>query len=265
MKKRVIMMLLASMMVVGTFSGCGQSLAAEVGEKQEEAEGDAEDEESDEEEFDDEEFEEELDDEYVEYEEDDEDAIELEGDGEFTIDEDGDVIIDGEDGEEMEEVEEVAYASFDEVKASLEAGVGIAEVKLANCEHPILFVADETYEYEGVNAASDVSVYAYDSDGKVYMYGWLSSDSENMPITVSDEYFYVADDEYVEKDFVDETQGYMLSKEEAMIEEEDGKTTYYVYSYDDDFEGEVDDDTVFKRLMQEYKDATVLSFEALSK
>jgi hypothetical protein len=151
---------------------------------------------------------------------------------------------------------------YDEVISSLNAGQAYAYVDIAGGEHQALLVADDTYDDgNGHNAAISAELYCLDTDGSVISYTNVLSEGTAYPIAVKDGYLYYGGNHHVAKEYIDLQYASVVTKEDAEETfDEDGNTTYYYFSLDDEFEGEVDDDSYLARLFDEYGDADVVDF-----
>jgi hypothetical protein len=151
---------------------------------------------------------------------------------------------------------------YDEVISSLKAGQAYAYVDIAGGEHQALLVADDTYDDgNGHNVAISAALYCLDTDGSVINYTNVLSEGTAYPIAVKDGYLYYGGNHHVAKEYIDLEYASVMTKEDAEESfDENGNEAYYYFSLDDEFEGEVDDDSHLMQLFDEYGEADVVDF-----
>jgi hypothetical protein len=151
---------------------------------------------------------------------------------------------------------------YAEVIDSLKSGQAYAYVDIAGGEQQALLVADDTYDDgNGHTAAIFAELYCLDTDGSVISYTNIISEGTAYPIEVKDGYLYYGGPHHVAKEYINLEYCSVVTKEDASETfDEEGNATYYYFSLDDEFEGEVDDDSYLTRLFDEYGEADVVDF-----
>ena len=180
---------------------------------------------------------------------------------------DANATIEDSDTAETKEEEEVTDSyisnleSFDSIISQLKSGQAYALVDIGSGNEALL-VASGVYDNgDGNMAAIDAMIYGYDADHNIIQYGQIMSDGTAYPLSVKDGYLYFGGGHHVEKEYIDESVSSIITKEDASETfDEDGKATYYYFSLDNQFEGEVEDDSKLTKLFDEYADADVINF-----
>lgn len=127
-------------------------------------------------------------------------------------------------------------------------------------EYDLLLVTDSVYDYgDGVMAAIDATVYGFDADGNAMEFGIIESEGTAYPISVSNGCLMYGGNHHVAKTFC--ASGSMITKMDASeVFDEEGNATYYIFDYDNMYEGEADDNTALMALYDEYATAVVINF-----
>ena len=147
------------------------------------------------------------------------------------------------------------------VISTLKPGQAYACVNIGT-ERSALLVSNFVYDYSnGINAAFEANIYAFDKNGTVVSHGTAKSDTREYPLSVKEGYLYTGGENRILKSYVREGNKYAVTKEIAQeISDAEGNVTHYFFSMDQQFAGNVADDSNLKRLQQEYSEAAVISF-----
>ena len=151
--------------------------------------------------------------------------------------------------------------SLDSIIVSLEPGQGYAIVNIGT-KNDVLLVSSGIYEYEaGKMTAMDAFIYGYDSKNSIMEYGEVVSTGTSCPLSVKDGFLYFGGGHQVDKIYVDEASSSIIIKEfAAETFDINGNITYHYSSSDENFEGEVENDSNLMRLFDEYADAEIVEF-----
>lgn len=152
-----------------------------------------------------------------------------------------------------------AYASIIE---TIPSGSAYAFAHISENANALL-VTDYTYTYEeDLIAAIDATIYFLDADGNPKEYGKVMSDGTGYPLSLSDNlYLMYGGNHHMAKTFIDAANGSMMTKEDAEeVFDTDGNATYYYFSLDEEFEGEVEDNSKLTPLYDEFHNATIIPF-----
>lgn len=153
---------------------------------------------------------------------------------------------------------------YDKIIKGLKPGQAYAYADFST-EHEALLVTDGVFENgDGTMAAIDATIYGYDAEGKIMEYGTVMSEGTAYPLAVKDGYLYFGGNHHMSKEFLDESVSSVMTKEDATeVFDEDANATYYYFSLDDKFEGEVKDDSHLLSLFGEYGEAKVVGFKVV--
>ena len=151
---------------------------------------------------------------------------------------------------------------YDEIIAGLKTGQAYAFADIST-EHEALLVTDGVFENgDGTMAAIDATIYGYDAEGKIIEYGTVMSEGTAYPLAVKEGYLYFGGNHHMGKEYLDESISSVMTKEDATeVFDADAKATYYYFSLDDKFEGEVKDDSHLLSLFEEYGEAKAVGFK----
>lgn len=155
---------------------------------------------------------------------------------------------------------------YEDVINSLKSGQAYAFASIAGDEYDALIVADEVYDNgDGTRIATSATLYGVDADGNLMQYGKVFSEGPTYPLSVyEDTYLLSGSKERVSKVFIDIQNGAMCTKEDASAHiGDDGKVHYFYFSLDEEFEGEVQDDSHLVQLFKEYGTATPINFTVI--
>ena len=151
--------------------------------------------------------------------------------------------------------------TFDSIIGSLEPGQAYAFAEI-DADNDVLLITNGTYDNrDGNMAAIDAIIYGYGADQKIMEYGQVMSEGTAYPLAQKDGYIYFGGGHHVGKEYIDESVSSIITKEDASETfDNNGKATYYYFSLDPKYEGEVADDTNLFRLFDEYSKATIINF-----
>ena len=129
------------------------------------------------------------------------------------------------------------------------------------CEdYDVLLVTDGVYDnLDGNMATIDATVYGLDADGNVIEMGKVMSSGTAYPLAVYDGCLIYGGNHHVAMSFIKD--GSIITKLDASEEfDTDGNATYYLFDLENQYEGEVDDDSTLMKMYEYYGEATVLNF-----
>lgn len=144
--------------------------------------------------------------------------------------------------------------AYKDIIAGLQSGQGYAIVNVETAEHPILLVASGTYDFDGTMVAIDSEVYGYNKDGEIMKYADFISAGTAYPICITDnKYFMYGSGHHMCEVYIDEQNGAVVTKLDESVEyDTDGNATYYEFDLDNEFEGQVEDETKFEAIFDVY-------------
>jgi hypothetical protein len=152
--------------------------------------------------------------------------------------------------------------AYEEIINSLDAGQAYAYADIAGSDNKALLIASGAYDNgDGTMAAIDAEIYCKDKSGEVISYSYITSDGTAYPISEKDGFLYYGGNHHVAKIYIDISNEAVMTKEDAEeVFDTDGNATYYYFSLDEEFDGEVDDDSHLTQLFDEYGEADVIEF-----
>lgn len=144
--------------------------------------------------------------------------------------------------------------AYKDIIAGLQPGQAYAIVNVETSEHPILLVASGTYDFDGTMVAIDSEVYGYNKDGEIMKYADFISAGTAYPICITDnKYFMYGSGHHMCEVYIDEQNGAVVTKLDESVEyDTDGNATYYEFDLDNEFEGQVEDETKFEAIFDVY-------------
>lgn len=144
-------------------------------------------------------------------------------------------------------------AGYDEIIDSLTIGQAYALVESVSYG-PILFVAHDAYDYgDGIMAAIDADVYYRNYQGNIVFAGNIQCDGTAYPIATTDQFIWMGGGHHISKLYIDESTDKLTTSIEATeIFDTEGNATYYNYSEDDSSDENIEDDSLFLSLFDEY-------------
>ena len=149
------------------------------------------------------------------------------------------------------------YDTFTQLVNDLKPGMGYANVTLDGTD--ALLVSSGCYNWDGVDAAIDSSVFIY-QDGKVVFLGTVQSSGTANPLAIADGKLFTAGHHYVRKSTI--TDGKLVVMEEATETfDENGNASYTFGSDDGGGYYSVEDDTLLQQMFEEEMKAEVVSFQ----
>ena len=167
-----------------------------------------------------------------------------------------DVVEDGDEGVNPPFLTDLEM--YDSVISNLSADQYYAFAGVAE-DYDVLLVTDGVYDYDGTTAAIDATIYGLDADGKVIEIGSVESDGTAYPLSVYEDYLMFGGNHHMAMVFVD--NGNMVTKKDAdEVFDEEGNVTYYLFDYDNHFEGEVEDDSELVSMYDAFGEAIIINF-----
>lgn len=131
-------------------------------------------------------------------------------------------------------------------------------------DYDLLLVTDGVYDnLDGNMATIDATVYGLDEAGDVVELGTVYSNGTAYPLAVYDGCLIYGGNHHMGMSFVE--NGNMITKLDATEEfDTSGNATYYLFDLDNQFEGEVEDDSKLMEMYELYSQATVINFFSVS-
>ena len=125
-----------------------------------------------------------------------------------------------------------------------------------------LLVTDETFtNADGKLCAANATIYGLDKDGKIIEYGIVESTSTADPLATYEGCLMFAGHHHVGMTYIDESVSSLITKEDASESfDSKGNASYFYFSHDDEFEGEVEDDSKLISLLEKYEKAVAVRF-----
>ena len=151
-----------------------------------------------------------------------------------------------------------AYA---DIIGGLEAGQAYAFADMDENHDALLVAADVYDDLDGNKVAIAATIYGFDKDGNIMEYGTVESTDTGYPLSVVDGCLIFGGNHHIGMEFIDEENGSIITKEDASETfDKDGNATYYYFSLEEEFEGEVEDNSHMSDLNGKYADATPIVF-----
>ena len=145
----------------------------------------------------------------------------------------------------------------------LESGQAYAYASIAG-EYDALLVTDYVYDYDGNGLLTGIgaTIYCTDKDGNIKEYGNVTSAGTAYPLAVfDDKYLMYGDNHSMNKVYVDVENGSMMTKEYASeVLNDDGSSSYFYMSLDDEFDGEVENGDKLSAMYADKENAVLIYF-----
>lgn len=127
-------------------------------------------------------------------------------------------------------------------------------------DYDVLLVADSVFDNgNGEMESISAKLYGLDENDKVFELGEVSSTGTAYPLAVYDGCLMFGGHHRVAEVFAD--GGSMITKKDASEEfDQTGAAKYFYFDLDEKFEGEVEDDSKFMAMWEDYEKATIISF-----
>jgi len=149
--------------------------------------------------------------------------------------------------------------TYQDIIGNLEKGQAYGFANMAE-NYDALLVANEVYsDQDGHVLSTAATIYGLDKDGNIMEYGTVESTSTAYPLSTVDGALIFGSHHHVATNIL--RDGALLTKEDALEKfDSDGKATYYYFSLEEEFEGQVEDDKQFASLNAKYEDAIPVNF-----
>ena len=151
------------------------------------------------------------------------------------------------------------YDTFTQLVDDLKQGMGYANVSLDGTD--VLLVSSGCYNWDGINAAIDASIFMY-QDGKVVYLGQVQSTGTANPLAIADGKLFSSGHHFVRKSTV--TDGKLMVMEEAKETfDQSGNASYTFGSDDGGGYYSVDDRTLLDKMFEENMNAEIIDFQVV--
>lgn len=152
-----------------------------------------------------------------------------------------------------------AMDAYDSVISGLQPGQAYAFADMCDT-YDALLVTDYTYDnLDGNIAAIDATIYGLDNDNNVIELGRVTSEGTAYPLAIYESYLMFGGNHHMGMEFI--SGGNITTKYDATeVFDTDGNATYYLFDLDNEFEGEVEDNSKLTELYDMYFNATILNF-----
>ncbi len=156
--------------------------------------------------------------------------------------------------------------TFTDIVNKLDKGWAYANANIGGTD--VLLVSDYNYDYDGNGKFTtiDSRVYCYDKDGIPVYLGYVSAGGTAYPLTIADGELYVCGNHFAMKYTI--VDNALIIDENAWEDfDTSGNATYYYWSatktVETDENGQVPDDTVIKKIFEEYMNGEMVYYSVV--